>query len=322
MEKPPFDLNLLRVLLALERTRHVTRAAELLHMSQSGFSSALARLRRYSDDQLFVRTSGGMVPSPYARRMIDAAGVALATFEEGISQQPLFAPADSHTEFSFAMTDLAEMVFLPRLLNHLQNIAPSVNVRCESLPEEQVQQALSSGQVDLALGYFPELTGELFFRQRLYSHTFACIIRRDHPLDAGVMSTTIFSELGHVEVSSPSRTGRLFESLLRRKGIKRRVVLRTPHHLSLPAIVENTNLVATVPLAVAVWFARHKVKLVPLPFNPGTFEVNQHWHRRYHQDSRHRWLRQQVSALFNDATDSWRETAEKLYAKKRTTKGR
>jgi DNA-binding transcriptional LysR family regulator len=215
------------------------------------------------------------------------------------------------------MTDLAEVVFLPRLLNQLQAVAPHVNVRSESLPEEEVQQALSNGRVDLALGYFPELKGELFFRQRLYSHTFACIVQKNHPLDRGVMSAAIFSKLGHVEVSSPSRTGKLLESLLQRRGIVRRVVLRTPHHLSLPAIVESTNLVATVPLAVAVWFARHGVKLVPLPFNPGSFEVHQHWHRRYHQDARHRWLRQQISALFNDATDSWREIAEKLYVKKR-----
>lgn len=32
----PFDLNLIRILLALDRTRNVTRAAELLNMSQSG----------------------------------------------------------------------------------------------------------------------------------------------------------------------------------------------------------------------------------------------------------------------------------------------
>jgi DNA-binding transcriptional LysR family regulator len=249
--------------------------------------------------------------------MIDAATIALATFEEGVLKQPTFDPAKAHTEFSFAMTDLAEIVFLPRLLNHLRSVAPNANVRSESLPEEQVQQALSNGQVDLALGYFPELKGELFFRQRLYEHTFACIVQRNHPLVAGGMSAALFSKLGHVEVSSPSRTGRLFESLLQRKGIKRRVVLRTPHHLSLPAIVEKTDLVATVPLAVAVWFARRGVKLVAPPFNPGTFEVHQHWHRRFHQDARHRWLRQQVAMLFNDSTDTWRETAQTLYGKKR-----
>jgi DNA-binding transcriptional LysR family regulator len=66
-----FDLNLLRVLLALDRTRHVTRAAELLGMSQSGFSSALARLRRHSGDVLFLRTSAGMTATPRAQRMIE-----------------------------------------------------------------------------------------------------------------------------------------------------------------------------------------------------------------------------------------------------------
>ena len=287
-------------------------------MSQSGFSSALSRLRTYSNDQLFVRTSAGMVPSPYGRRMIDAATAALATIEDGFLAQPDFDPTSAHGEFSFAMTDLAEIVFLPRLLNHLQKIAPNVNVHSQSLPEEQVQQALSNGQVDLALGYFPDLTGELFFRQRLYSHTFACIVQRDNPLVSSGMSASTFAKLGHVEVSSPSRTGRLFEQILQRNGIRRRVVLRTPHHLSLPAIVERTLLIATVPLAVAAWFARNGVKLVALPFDPGSFEVNQHWHRRYHRDARHRWLRQQVAMLFNDETDDWRELANKLYSKKRT----
>ena len=315
----PLDLNLLRVLLALDRTRHVTRAAELLNMSQSGFSSALARLRKYSNDPLFVRTRAGMVPSPYGRRLIDAATTALATIEDGILAQPEFDPTSAHAEFSFAMPDLAEMVFLPRLLNHLQRVAPNVNVHSQSLPEEQVQEALSNGQVDLALGYFPDLTGELFFRQRLYSHTFACIAQQDHPLVGDTLTGSMFSSLGHVEVSSPSRTGRLFEQILQRNGIRRRVVLRTPHHMSLPAIVESTQLIATVPLAVAVWFARTGVKLVALPFNPGSFDVHQHWHRRYHQDARHNWLRQQVALLFNDKTDPWRDLAQRLYAKKRAT---
>ena len=52
-------------------------------MSQSGFSSALSRLRSHSNDQLFVRTSGGMVPTPHGRRMIDTATAALATIENG-----------------------------------------------------------------------------------------------------------------------------------------------------------------------------------------------------------------------------------------------
>ncbi len=259
-----------------------------------------------------------MVPSPYGRRMIDAGIAALAAIEDGMLLQRDFDPTNAHGEFNFAMTDLAEIVFLPRLLNQLQRLAPNMNVRSQSFAEDQIQLALSNGEVDLALGYFPDLTGDLFFRQRLYSHTFACIVRQRHALVHSNLTTAMFNRLGHVEVSSPSRTGHLFEQIVQRNGLRRRVALRTPHHLSLPAIVESTQLIATVPLAVAVWFARHGVRLVALPFNPGTFDVHQHWHRRYHQDSRHRWLRQQVAMLFNDDNDPWRSLAEKLYSKRQS----
>jgi DNA-binding transcriptional LysR family regulator len=253
----PFDLNLLRVLLALDRTRHVTRAAELLNMSQSGFSSALARLRRHCGDELFVRTPRGMVETPQARRFIEVASAATAAVEQQLLAGRAFDPATVRTEFRLGMTDVAEIVFLPRLLDHLERVAPHTTVRCDSLPKESIQQALGDGAADLAMGYFPDLAAQTFYHQRLYRHTFACIVRRGHPLESGQMTAHAFSRLGHVVVTSPSRSARLLESWLKSKRIERNVVLRTPHHLSLPAIIEATDLVGTVPLAVAVWFAQH-----------------------------------------------------------------
>ena len=260
-----------------------------------------------------------MVPTPHGRRMIDTATAALATIEDGISVQSEFDPLTAQGEFSFAMTDLAEVVFLPRLLKHLQAHAPNINVHSQWLPEEQVQQALSNGKVDLAVGVYPDLTGDLFFRRRLYSHTWACIVQQHHPVVTGALTNSMFSSLGHVEVISPHRTGRLFQKILQRRGLQRRVVLQTWHHWGLPAVVAATELVATVPLAVGARFA-HKddVKLVALPFNPGSFDVCQYWHRGYHQDARHRWLRDQVGLLFNDETDEWRDLATELYSKKST----
>jgi len=314
---PPFDLNLLRVLLALDRTRHVTRAADLLNMSQSGFSSALARLRRDCGDQLFVRTSTGMIETPQARRFVEVAAAAVGAVERQMLVPRVFDPATVRTEFRLVMTDVAEIVFLPRLLEHLKRVAPQATILCDTLPKESLQQALKDGTADLALGYFPDLAAQSFYHQRLYRHTFACIVRRGHPLDQGQMTALAFSQLGHVVVTSVTRSANLLESCLRARRIERHVVLRTPHHLSLPAIIESTDLVATVPLAVAVWFAQHgAVDVVALPFRPPVFEVQQHWHRRFHQDARHQWLRQQVSQLFNDRSDDWRGVERALYGKR------
>jgi DNA-binding transcriptional LysR family regulator len=128
------------------------------------------------------------------------------------------------------------------------------------------------------------------------------------------MTPSIFKRLGHVVVESPSRAAALLEDRLRKHRVVRQVVLRTQHHMSLAAIIESSDLVATVPLAVAVWYARHgAVRVAPFPFRPPVFGVHQHWHRRYHHEPRHGWLRQQISHLFNETSDDWRDVENDLY---------
>ena len=273
-------------------------------------------------DQLFVRTATGMVETPQARRFIEVASAAITAVEQQMAVPRAFDPAHARTEFRLVMTDVAEIVFLPRFLEHLKQVAPHTTVRCDTLAKGSLHQALADGSADLALGYFPDLTDQTFYHQQLYRHTFACIVRRNHPLEGGQMTTAAFTRLGHVVVTSPSRSATLLESWLKTNHIERKVSLHTPHHLSLPAIIEGTDLVATVPLAVAVWFAQHgAVRVVPLPIKPPLFEVNQHWHRRYHQDPRHRWLRHELGSLFNERTDDWRSLEQTLYGRRAGRRG-
>lgn len=311
-----FDLNLLRVLVALDGSRSVTRAADALDMSQSGFSTALARLRQQFGDALFVRTPLGMEPTPRARRMIQTAQQVLAQVQDGILEQPVFDPATARTEFRLAMADVAEIVFMPRLLRHLGQHAPQVRVSCGPMPPDALPAAMESGAVDLALGYFPDLGAQAFFQQRLYTHTYACMMRRGHPLAGRRLTEAAYAAAGHAVVSSPARSNLLFEQFLQRRGIERRIVLSTPHHLSLPAIVEETDLLATIPLATGARFARlGTVELMPLPFKPPSFSVQQHWHRLYHHDPRSLWLRGCIATLFNDATDEWVGIEAELYGR-------
>jgi len=309
-----FDLNLLRVLVALDNTRNVTRAALELNMSQSGFSTALARLRLSLDDPLFVRASRGMEPTARAKVTIETARQVLAQVRTGVLDQPVFDPQTARVEFSLAMADVAEIAFLPRLLKHLQQVAPQVALHSDSWRREDLRDAMESGRVDLAVGYFPDLNTAGFFSQRLYTHTYACMLRPGHRALKAPLSEQVYAELGHAVVASPSRSDELFEHFLERRHVERRVVLRTPHHLSLPSIIERTDLIATVPLATGHRFAQAGlVKLARLPFDPPLFAVRQYWHRRGHQDERMRWLQAQMNLLFNDDTDEWQEIECLLY---------
>src|SRR3989442_8778846 len=58
------DLNLLRLFDAVYRTRNVSRAAELLDLTQPAASQGLTRLRLLIKDPLFVRARGGLQTTP------------------------------------------------------------------------------------------------------------------------------------------------------------------------------------------------------------------------------------------------------------------
>lgn len=309
-----FDLNLLRVLVALDETRSVTQAALALNMSQSGFSTALGRLRVAFDDALFVRSPRGMLPTPRAQGIVKIARPVLASVMESVLGPPAFDPGTMRTEFRLAMSDVAEIIYLPRLLRHLAVHAPYCSVRTSSLGTDALVSALEAGHIDLAVGYFPDLDSQAFFKQRLYTHTYACMVRHDHPIVADGLSKEVYSQLGHAVVTSPARSNEFFDKFLAEHRIARRIVLSTPHHLSLPAIVEFTDLIATVPLATGVHFARlGNVRLARLPFTPPRFAVQQHWHRLVNQDPRSRWLRSQIALLFDASSDEWRQVELALY---------
>jgi DNA-binding transcriptional LysR family regulator len=301
------DLNLIPYLVALDETRNVSRAGELLGVSQPRVSSALGKLRAYFDDPLFVRTSHGMEPTPRALALLPAARAALAQIERGVVAPPSFDPATSRDTFTLALSDVGEIVFLPRLLQMLAQHAPHANLRSVSLPHAEVERGLESGDVDLAVGYFPDLDGGNFFQQRLFTHRFICLMRRGHPLAARPMTLEQFLACGHAVVRADGRSQEVLERHLAKARLQRRAVLETPHFMSLPFILGRTDLIATVPHAIGYAYAAEhaSIMLVEPPLPLPRFDLRQHWHRKFHNDVRIGWLRGVVAGLFNDALDEW-----------------
>ena len=302
------DLNLLPIVFALYDELNVTRAAHALGMSQPAVSMALRKLRKLLKDPLFIRAPTGVTPTPRAHALVRAARPLVERLQEDLLVEDPFDPALSTRTISIALSDVGEMVFLPKLLERFRERAPQCAIRSVSAPPAQLVQGFERGDVDLAVGYFPDLTRHHFFQQRLFTHHFACLMRADHPRRARRLSLDDFLAMEHAVVRAEGRSQEIFERFLEKRRIRRNVVLLTPHFLSIPIVVASSDLVATVPHALALYFARISSELafVMPPFDIAGFDVRQHWHRRFHSDPRNRWLRAQVASLFNDKTDEWR----------------
>ena len=305
---PKSYLNLLPIMVALDDARSVTRSAETLGISAAAVSMALRKLRAEFNDQLFIRTARGMVPTPQAERIVEKARPLLEQLQSKALLQERFDPVTARQAFCFALSDVGEMVFLPALLANLHREAPLASVRSVSMSPAEIANGMERGTVDLAIGFYPDLKQSHFFQQRLFTHHFVCLLRADHPVVKGRLTVRQFLALEHAVVRAEGRTLEMFEKFLERNRLHRKVSLMTPHFMSIPMIVARSDLIVTVPHALGMWFSATNANLrtVALPFRVRDVDLKQHWHRRYHEDARSRWLRQFVYGLFNDDTDEWK----------------
>jgi DNA-binding transcriptional LysR family regulator len=294
-----FDLNLITVFDALIRERNVTRAADQLGMSQSAMSHALRRLRTFFDDPLFVKTGEGMQPTPRALELTQSVLAVMGKIRTDLLTQAGFDAAKSRRRFSLCMTDMGELVFLPRLIEQLRAVAPQCTIRTIQLPPKQIFSALESGEVDLAVGSLHSMP-EGLFQQQLFTRSFVTLVNRKNRRIATEISIDQFFELEHVVVTLSGKTEEGYDSVIDGYGRKRKIFLSTPHFLTVPLIIErNPNLIATVPRELGNIFDGYKgVRMVRTPIDLPHFAIKQHWHPRYHHDAANNWLRKLMKETF------------------------
>jgi DNA-binding transcriptional LysR family regulator len=292
----PVEAALLVLFDEIYQLQSVTRAAEKLDLSQPTVSVWLAKLRRVLHDPLFVRTSGGMKPTPRADALIGPAREALALLRRISGQESAFDPATARRLFRICMTDASHITLLPRLLAHLRSVAPDVGLEVAPI-SASTAQALESGDADLALGFVPGLESG-FHEQALYAQDFVCLVNARHPRIRDAFTLRDFRNEAHVAVLSSTSYPMLNEAM-KRQRIARRVYLELPGFLGLAAIVASTDLVATVPRTIGETLARSgTIRVFACPVKLPMFSVKQYWHARYHRDPGHRWLRACCADLF------------------------
>ncbi|TAL71257.1 MAG: LysR family transcriptional regulator [Burkholderiaceae bacterium] len=301
MNLTSIDLNLLVAFDALAREHNVTLAADRVGLSQPAMSNALARLRRKFNDPLFVRTTAGMQPTPYAQGLAGPIARACELLESALGIDAGFDPASANKLFTFYLSEVGELVFLPKLLLGLHNLAPGVSVRVRRAPEKGLQDVMAAGDGDLAIGIFPNLKSG-FYQQRLYGDKFVCIVRHDHPVIRASLSLDQYVATPHAVVASTG-TGHdtALEQILWKQRLRRQIAVSVPDFLVLPTIVEQSDAIATIPSRMAAALQGHRnLRVLESPIKFPRIEIRQHWHERYHHDAANKWLREFVVQLLKE----------------------
>ena len=314
------DLNLLRLFDAVWRTRSVSLAAQQLGMSQPAASQGLARLRAVLCDALFERSGAGVRPTPRADRLAQAVQLALGTIEDALNVSQVFDPQRSARVLRVHLSDIGEARFLPELVLALQHHAPGMRLEAMPLPHDKIAPALDNGQLDLAIGFLPEVSDTL--QQPLLSDRYVVLMRQGHPVAARWQqlqktgsvadaaphaAQALLAELEFAAVRTHSDTLRILELM----HWQHRLRLTVSHFLSLPGIVRSSDLAVLMPRNFAQGFADAGALALLEPDLPlRDFTVSMHWSARFDKDPCLQWLRGTVSRLFSTAHNPTPSTTE------------
>lgn len=295
------DLNLLRVFDAVMQERHVTRAAVLLAMTQPAVSNALRRLRDATGEDLFVPGPTGVTPTPRAQALWPTVREALASVRELLDPQA-FDPRRNDRVFTLSMADATATVLLPALMKHVQSERLAVRLRAEPLTTRDPRAQLERGGAELAVGFFPEVLRALaaagdqadLVHAPLYASRFVCVMRRGHPLARRpVLSLDDYAGAEHLRVNFAGRHHGFVDEALAGLGRRRRVALTLGHFSGVAETLQQSDLVAVLPLCyVAAAGATPPLAVRDLPLPLPVKRVDMLWHRRHAGDPGHRWLRQ------------------------------
>jgi DNA-binding transcriptional LysR family regulator len=310
------DLNLLRVFDALEQERSVTGAGRRLNITQSAISHALNRLRLLLDDELIVRSSDGMIPTPRAIEIAPRLHKGLMQITFALDP-PKFVPADSKHRFTLACHSHVSTVLLPHVMARLRRDAPGVELHVRPIGVGIVAD-FDAARTDISIGDFRHIP-DRFDREQLMTDRVVWAIRADHPLADGEFTIEKLCSLPQIVLAAgdPSQVtadGFVVEEGLELRAMrtddeplrsafaslkKERIIrMSVPDSPTALAVAGSTDIAALVPLRLAQSLAlSYRVRLFNPPYASAPSQMILVWHRSYGEQSAVAWLRSVIRSV-------------------------
>jgi len=270
-------------------------------------SHALNRLRIYLDDPILMLTEQGMMPTSRAIEMEVPVREMLNRITRTLYTQKPFSPTTTNKKFVIHCTEYFECVVMPKLMAHMERVAPHCSIVAEILTYELPMSKLISGDVDFVIS----VEGLLDIPKNMASRTWiqdslVCVVREKNKKIGESISLEQFTETPHILLSilgSPFKFTFL-DKWLKKQNIKRKYSVTTAAFLPAALILAETDNILTLPRRMATKLAEiMALRLVELPNNPPNFQLNLIWHPLYEKDPAHIWFKMQLLNLENQLDD-------------------
>lgn len=293
------NLRLLAVLDAVLSERHVSRAAQRLHLSQPAISSALAQLRAFYGDPLLVRHGRELLLTPFGRELLPEVRAAMTAAHRVFDARRAFEPATLERHFHIAVSDAVGQTLVPEVVGRLAREAPRVTVRLSAAPSEPSEAHFVDHRVDIVVSQTGRTAASLR-TMTLAQHPLVVVARDGHPaLRRGITMRRLAQQQHLVIVPHDAAIEQALRTAYKREKLEFRLLASVQQMSAAAAIVARTDAVALLSAPLADLYAPAfalRVHALPAELSALRVAVRALWHERDHTDPAAAWLR----GLFKD----------------------
>ncbi|HNW65196.1 MAG TPA: LysR family transcriptional regulator [Piscinibacter sp.] len=292
------DLNLLRVFDVVMAEGSITRAAQRLSMTQPAVSNALKRLRDSLGEDLLTRAPRGVQPTAFGEALWPQVRSSLGQLREALEPGE-FDPTVDTRVFRLTMADAAAGLMLPALMARFEALGAHSHVEVRPLLDRDPRPLLGQGDIDFAIGHFPEAVAALVAQgravplrhRRLAEGRYVCAMRRDHPLASEPLTLDAFCAASHVLVSFSGRPHGFVDHALASLKRTRHIALTVNQFFTAAHVVAACNHLTVLPARfLPLTGLQDRLVERELPVAPGTVYLDALWHVRHDRSAAHQWL--------------------------------
>lgn len=253
---------------AVMKVESISRAAELLNVTQPVVSRTIADLESAIGFQLFERARNRIVPTPEARRFYGDVSSLYQGFEALRSSAARIRDAGTG-QIRLGVLPALGYDLVPRALRQFHESHPDVTVNLTVIPSRGVREGIQSGQFDVGVAA-DEAEAAGTSQVPFASSRVVCVMPVGHRLGKlDIIRPEDLRDERFIGYSPEDRNGRRVLRSLEECGVHPNVVMETPSGGTICALVsEGLGIGLVTPYSL---LGLSQAKLIARPFEPAIY---------------------------------------------------
>jgi DNA-binding transcriptional LysR family regulator len=261
-------------------------------------SHAVTRLRTVFRDELFVRHSRGVVPTPTAEVIYAKLRDALGSVRETVTEMRGFHAKTSARTFFLSIAHPLGPLIMLRLQERLATVAPNISVAASTRSRPiELDRGLREGRIDAAIDWL-EPRGDHFKSSVLFEDALVAVAREGHPALRKPASTKVLRDGKFVSLRPRIEGEHPVPGLRELQRLNLTVALEVSEILEVFMVASQSDLFGLIPRSMEK-LARGTLGLRSLGVFPAaeTIPVMLIWHEKRDTDPAQVFLRKELGTV-------------------------